>query len=46
MKLRFRASHNRTTALRVSHHGNAWEPPVKDVDREDAPAQARRNRKK
>jgi hypothetical protein len=40
MKLRFKASHRRGVApLRISHHGSAWEPPMKEIDRrEDVPA--------
>jgi hypothetical protein len=35
-RLRFRSSHRRGAAFRISHsRPGAWEPPVKDVDRDD-----------
>ena len=43
-KLRFRASHNRSAPLQISHHGSLWQPPVKDADREEVAP--KRNKKK
>jgi hypothetical protein len=43
-KLRFRASHNRTAPLRISHHGSLWQPPVKDEDREEIAPERRKKK--
>lgn len=44
VKLRFKASHHRKVApLRVSHHGGAaWEPQMKDADREEQPTRRKK----
>jgi hypothetical protein len=35
-KLRFRSSHHRIAPLKISHsRPGAWEPPIKDADRDD-----------
>jgi len=45
-RLRLRSSHRRIAPLKISHtRPGAWEPPIKDVDREEI-APARKGKKR